>query len=75
MYLNHKYYLFVKGTYDNQSLVCWVKKGWDWLCIFLQDALLKEISRDRDRDRDTYCHTANLGYILYSQNFRWFIKT
>jgi hypothetical protein len=30
------------------ALGCWVKEGWDWLFIFLQDALLTEISRDRD---------------------------
>jgi hypothetical protein len=23
------------------ALGCWVKEGWDWLFIFLQDALLK----------------------------------
>jgi hypothetical protein len=23
------------------ALGCWVKAGWDWLFIFLQDALLK----------------------------------
>ncbi len=29
-----------------------LEKGWNWLFMFLQDALLKQIFSDRDLDRD-----------------------
>jgi hypothetical protein len=32
------------------ELGCWVKEGWHWLVIILQDTLLEQIPRDRDRD-------------------------
>ena len=30
-----------KCTFVGSALGCWVKEGWDWLIMFLSDALLK----------------------------------
>ena len=39
---------------------------WDWLFIFLQDALLKYISSDRDRDHDSHvCKYAYMHVCFY----------
>jgi hypothetical protein len=32
---------FDTSAFVGSALGCWVKEGWDWLIMFLQDALLK----------------------------------
>ncbi len=41
-----------------------MNEGWDWLFIFLQDVLLKQIFRDRDRDRDAFAGWDGLFIFL-----------